>query len=129
MHKSGRFGEAPVPLSRTLLEDAALHNLLPRLYPAKLRSLRGNATAENLKQRTEDGKKVQSAPANGGIDRGESYHFRRVASLLAPAVSWSMARGSSWVAVLVSEERGEPVPGWFIGRRGGKAKASCVLCS
>ena len=39
--------------------------------------------------------------------------------LLAPGVSWSMARGSSWVAPLVSEGRGEPVPGWFIGGRGG----------
>ena len=39
------------------LKDAALHNLLPHLYPARLRILRGNTTAENLKRRTEDGKK------------------------------------------------------------------------
>ena len=37
--------------------DAALHNLLPHLYPARLRSLRENARAENLKRRTEDGKR------------------------------------------------------------------------
>ena len=51
--------------------------------------------------------------------------------LLALGVSWSMARGSSWVALPVSEGRGEPVPGWFIGGRRKKTRAinSCVLYS
>ena len=38
--------------------------------------------------------------------------------LLAPGMSCSMARGSSWVTLLVSEGRREPEPGWFIvGRK------------
>ena len=47
--------------------------------------------------------------------------------LLVPGVSWSMAWGSPWVALLVSGGRGEPVPGGFIGSVGKKARASCVL--
>ena len=43
MQKYGRFEEAPVPQSGTLLEDAALQNPLPHLYPARLISLRRNA--------------------------------------------------------------------------------------
>ena len=38
MQQYGRFGEAPVPRSRTCLEDAALHNLLPHLYRARLQN-------------------------------------------------------------------------------------------
>ena len=72
VQKYGRFGKAPVPRSRIWLEYAAHHNLPPHLYPARIRSLRGNATAENLKRRSEDGKKVQTTPANGGISRRES---------------------------------------------------------
>ena len=48
----------------------------------------------------------------------ESMVEARSATLLGhwvAVVSWSMARGSSWVVLVVSEGRGEPVPGWFIG--------------
>ena len=34
---------------------------------------------------------------------------------LVPGVSWFMAWGSSWVALLVSDRCGEPVPGGFVG--------------
>ena len=50
MEKYGRCEEAPVPRSRTCLEDATFHNLLPHLYPARLRSPRENAAAENPKR-------------------------------------------------------------------------------
>ena len=40
IQKYGRFGEVPVPLSRTRLVDAALRNPLPQLYLARPRSLR-----------------------------------------------------------------------------------------
>ena len=38
-------------------------------------------------------------------------------------------KGLSWVALLVSEGRGEPVPGWFIGGPREKTRANCVLYS
>ena len=50
-------GEAPVPRSRTCLEDAALHNLLPHLYLRRLRIPGENVITKNLKRTTEDGEK------------------------------------------------------------------------
>ena len=41
------------------------------------------------------------------------------------AVSGSKARGSSWVAQLITEGRGELAPGWFMG--GGKMQELVVL--
>ena len=59
-----------------MARDAALHYLLPHLYPAGLRNPRENATAENLKRGTEDEKGIQNTPdalgaaAKGGRGRG-----------------------------------------------------------
>ena len=75
----GRFGKAPDPRSRTCLEDAARHNLLPHLYPARLRSLREILQQKTSNEERKTGKRVQNTPATGGIDRGESYHFRTLA--------------------------------------------------
>ena len=58
IEKYGRSGEAPVPRSITWLEDAALQNPLPHLYPSRLRSPRKNTEAENRTRRTEDGKRT-----------------------------------------------------------------------
>ena len=35
LQKYGRYGEAPVPRSRTRLEEVALHNLLPHSLPCE----------------------------------------------------------------------------------------------
>ena len=75
----GDSGKHRVPPPRTRLEDAALHNLLPHLYPASLRSLRKKRCGR--KPKTKNGrreKRVQNTPANDGIDRRESYHFPQV---------------------------------------------------
>ena len=61
-------------------------------------------------------------------ERPSSRTWSVVGGLLAPGVSWYMARGSSWVALRVPEGCGEPVSGWFIDGRG-KNRASCVLYS
>ena len=79
MQKYVRFGEAPAPRSRTCLKDAALQNLLPHLYPARIRILRENAKAETTKPRTEDRKRAKEhSPTNGEIDRRESYHLPQI---------------------------------------------------
>ena len=52
-HKHGRFEEAPVLRSRTWLEDTAVQNPLPHLYPARLYE----ASGQMLKQKTANGER------------------------------------------------------------------------
>ena len=56
------------------------HTSTPRGYEAPGKTLQ----QKTQKRRTEDGKKVQNTPANGGIDRRKSYHFRRLARETEP---------------------------------------------
>ena len=56
-----------------------LFKLIPHLYHARLRSLRENATPENLKRRTEDGKK--------GTEHSSEWQDRQVRELSLPQIS------------------------------------------
>lgn len=61
-----RFEGAPASHSQTLLEAGASHNLLPHLYSVRLRMLKKRGTAENHKQRTEDGEMGTEHPTDWG---------------------------------------------------------------
>ena len=73
-------GSTSVPRSRTWLEDAALDNLLPHLYLARLRSLTENATYSR-KPQTKNGRRQKRhrtlqrmAGLTGAMTRGIHHH-------------------------------------------------------
>ena len=73
------------------MEDSGKHRFHGREHDSKMRLFKTyshtstlRAPGKPLKQKTtsegrKTGKKIQNTPANGGIDRRESYHFRRFA--------------------------------------------------
>ena len=79
MQKYGRFGEAPVPRSRT---SSKMRLFTTYSHAPTLRGY--EAPGKILEQKTtnkerDTGNRVRNTPANGGIDRRESYRFRGLA--------------------------------------------------
>ena len=116
MQKYERFGEAPVPRSRTWLEDVALHNLLPHLYPARLGSLRENATAENLKREGQrryynkiKGLCCKHRPPFAGFSTRQVPRWSLTCSARKALVLARHTRRTNWIACISARQKHHPL--------------------